>query len=78
MKVIADVGMVIKAMPYYLDQRASRPYKHEAAAAIASVRKGSKLAQHWVSILAVIQSSCPKIIRSMLYCCLSKQSAERH
>lgn len=54
------MGMVIKATSYYLDKHSSRPYEHEAAAAVASVRKGSKLAQHWVSILAVIQSSCQK------------------
>jgi len=54
------MGMVIKAMSYYLNKHASRPYEQEAAAALASGRKGSKLAQHWVSILAVIQSSCQK------------------
>lgn len=50
----AEVGMVIKATLYYLDKHANRPYEHEAAAALASVRKGSNLAQHWVRILAVI------------------------
>lgn len=31
--------MVIKAMSSHLDKHASRPYEHEAAAALASVKK---------------------------------------